>query len=74
MVIWVYSDFIPVNLTLLIDCSHIEDVHQRRRSRAEFGLVEVIDYINWLAFVYETLCTFFLFIVYENTAPVKYSI
>ena len=26
-------------LTLHIDCSHIEDVHQWRRSTAEFGLV-----------------------------------
>ena len=25
--------------TLRNDCSHIEDIHQRRRSRAEFGLV-----------------------------------
>ena len=25
--------------TLHNDCSHIEDVHRRRRSRAEFGLV-----------------------------------
>ena len=38
-VIWVYSDFIPVYLTLHIDCSHIDDLHWRRRSRAEFGLV-----------------------------------
>ena len=29
--------------TLLNDCSYIEDVHRRRRSRAGFGLV----YIGW---------------------------
>ena len=28
--------------TLHNDCSHIEDVHRRRRSRAEFGLVSLI--------------------------------
>ena len=27
--------------TLHNDCSHIEDVHRRRRSRAEFGLVVI---------------------------------
>ena len=33
------SDFIPVYLNFLHDCKHIGDVHPRRRSRAEFGLV-----------------------------------
>ena len=28
--------------TLHNDCSHIEDVHQQRRFRAEFGLVSLI--------------------------------
>ena len=32
--------------TLHNDCSHIKDVHRRRRSRAEFGLVVVIIIIS----------------------------
>ena len=36
------SDFIPVYLTLHIDCSRIEDVHRRCRSKAEFDLVQFV--------------------------------
>ena len=39
----IQADFIPLYSNLAYDCSHIEDVHRRRRSRAEFGLLQLIQ-------------------------------